>query len=437
MTWTLIFHPVDSVLFKDGRPFNQDDAGMAAARSLFPPTPETMMGAARVTLAMGQGWTGGDWSQDQALKSVLGDRREPGALRLSGPFVVDVSGTAPQPFFAAPHHLLLPAALTAEQVGPDRDGRVDAAWLRPGAVELEGDLADARLPDAPRNVESHRIGAQGWWLDHNGMAEALAAGPSLRFDHLRALPACGPGGLAASEMRVGLRRDPDTRTAEPGRLYAAARLRLAKDIALAVECDGAADGWFVSLPRLVAFGGEGRFAYVEAIPRDLGIEDGEAATLSARYAAILVTPVLMDPGSLEPGASVPGLAGTLVAAATGRGAMSGGWNDATRGPEPMAPIIPAGAVLFMDGSPPPPTRTRRAASGRSGATVGTSSPVGQDRGASHAKSGAVHSRNAGRGVRPPGVRPVERRDRSASGPGGPYGMAIGARFRSQGRASRT
>ncbi len=46
----LIFEPLDTLFFRDGRPFNQGE-GNGGVESLFPPSPTTLVGAARVALA--------------------------------------------------------------------------------------------------------------------------------------------------------------------------------------------------------------------------------------------------------------------------------------------------------------------------------------------------------------------------------------------------
>lgn len=36
---TLVLHPLDTLFFRDGRPYNQDDPTQAEAASVFPPYP--------------------------------------------------------------------------------------------------------------------------------------------------------------------------------------------------------------------------------------------------------------------------------------------------------------------------------------------------------------------------------------------------------------
>ena len=88
MTFRLWLDPADTLMFRDGRPFNQDDAGRAAAASLFPPPPETIYGAARVGLARAMGWDGslatGGWSG--SIAEALGSWAKEGNYKCAGPF---------------------------------------------------------------------------------------------------------------------------------------------------------------------------------------------------------------------------------------------------------------------------------------------------------------------------------------------------------------
>jgi CRISPR-associated protein Cmr3 len=368
MTWTLIFHPLDSVLFKDGRPFNQDDAGRASASSLFPPTAETMMGAVRAALAAGKGWSGGNWADGTArfdgagtdkdrsheLTRVLGNRGDPGSLRLSGPFVVAKRGNRWIPFYPMPQFLLTPLDLD-EKIARAATNPAENAGLqplRPSSAGLSGDLGeDVKLPDFLGNPEAVKKLAErkwddagGWWLDHDGMCAALQR-RNVPATSVRATNGKNDQALTMAERRIGLARVADSRMALPGMLYAAARLRLHDDIAIAVEVSGVDQDW--PLPACVAFGGEGRFAALERLPGGLNIGSVEELNVEGTvYAAILVTPACLD-DTPPPGRQVTGLDGTLEALGSVRGGAVGGWNADTRRPEPMKSVMPAGAAFFM------------------------------------------------------------------------------------------
>src|SRR5690349_13361517 len=52
MTRTLLlFDPLDTLWFREGRPFEQMDEGLAEARAVFPPSPATLAGAIALAAA--------------------------------------------------------------------------------------------------------------------------------------------------------------------------------------------------------------------------------------------------------------------------------------------------------------------------------------------------------------------------------------------------
>ena len=80
----LFIEPTESLLFRNGRPF---DAGQDNfAESLFPPTPETIQGAVRATIA--SYWDPrkniADAFDDTKLTSRIGDRDSYGRFRITG-----------------------------------------------------------------------------------------------------------------------------------------------------------------------------------------------------------------------------------------------------------------------------------------------------------------------------------------------------------------
>ena len=62
------------------------------------------------------------------------------------------------------------------------------------------------------------------------------------------------------EPRIGLERNPDTRTAEEGLLYSTRHVRLACGVSLGVRIDGLPPDWRPPFGRTLSFGGESRTA---------------------------------------------------------------------------------------------------------------------------------------------------------------------------------
>ena len=344
---TLVLHPLDTLFFRDGRPYNQDDPGQAEAASVFPPHPPTVVGAVRAALARAMGWPGRTWDTAKLGDGVdwqAGDGAL-GLLRFTGPYVLRNG----EPLFPAP------LSLVREK---KHNGGESLEVLSPGDL-LACDLGEARLPAAPKNAEGWKT-LEGKWLTLAGMEQALAGNAPLQIIE--------PDAIYSAEPRVGVQRDASTRTTkrfeaqggEPARgaLYAAAHVRPAQDVALAVEVDGLPD---VSVAgKLAPLGGEGRSAWIEKrdqtvrLPKAPELKPGNDGVL--RYTVTLVTPAdLGEPGEEWPrpgdrliGSAGGPLPGRIVSACTSRPVAIGGWDTGARGPLPLRPLVPAGGVFFLE-----------------------------------------------------------------------------------------
>jgi len=365
MTRSLLLDPADTFIVRDGRPFNQDDAGQASAASLFPPPPFTLYGAVRVALARALGWSGyGNWAcpgnvtpQNDGANGVvafLGNDWEPGQLKVCGPLLARAvsDNAAPRIYVPAPANLIL----------KEEDGTLAA--IKPDDEPLESDLAPGGARFLPRDDPKAKD-VSGGWLDCEHLPAYLGnvtgwSAPA----NATPLPLVANDDIVTTETRVGLAIDRDTRLAEHGQLYASARRRLKSGWRMAVELN--LDEFPVrqqapyTLPAWVPLGSESRFAFV-----DVGeglIEQPQIQFDDNRYAVLLLTPALVDPP--RPHTPFARLPGRVVSAAMGKPVFQASLRD-------QAPVggsdnrvraaVPAGSVIFIqcgDGERPPPTDRR-------------------------------------------------------------------------------
>lgn len=345
--------PTDTLFFRDGRPYNQDDDGLAHARSLFPPHPSTVTGAVRAALALGNGWNGrGGWNA--GLVTLLGDGpdMEGGKIGFGPLLLLRECGTAWQPLYPAP------LSLIAEAAAPPL-GWGNFALRRPGPP-VDCDLGPGvRLPMGESGCDSRKA-VTDLWLTPAGLALVLAGqageldptrqGTDRHLFHSRE--------LWATEPRVGLERDNTSRTAVRGKLYAPVHVRLRQGVCLGVEVTGPWDRMQPPAP-LVSLGGEHRTAHVEMVERPAlpappatlhpAPGGGECVTLS------LVTPARVDAAWLTPNGPLPGGA-RIVSACLGKPVPIGGWdsrsnNGAARGPRALRGFLPAGSTWFLHAPP--------------------------------------------------------------------------------------
>ena len=337
MTATRLFvlSPTDTLFFRDGRPYNQSDEGLAHVRSLFPPHPSTLTGALRAALARGRGWDGGSpWGDD--LTAVLGDGPDMagGTLRFGAPLLLRERNGGWEPLYPAPRAL----------VGTDA-----FALLRPGRP-LDCDLGDrVRLPEDPAGLRRKPV--EDLWLTAPGLALVLDG----RAEELDARHVVRSDALWTAEPRIGLALDKASRTARHGQLYAPVHVRLAEGVVLAQPVEGLRNDWEPA--RLVPLGGEHRTAMVDLLaeppvpPQATAFRPaGDAPRRCVML--VLLSPARVGKGWLRPGPPPDdGWADVeIVSACLGDPVPIGGWDSrpgAARGPRPLRAFLPAGSTWFL------------------------------------------------------------------------------------------
>ena len=74
--------PLDTLFFRDGRPFNAGETGQMEVGSVFPPSANTVVGCLRAAFARELGWDGrGSWHD--TITEKLGEWRRSKSAHLS------------------------------------------------------------------------------------------------------------------------------------------------------------------------------------------------------------------------------------------------------------------------------------------------------------------------------------------------------------------
>jgi len=328
---------VDTWMFRDGRPFGQDDPGAARASSVFPPFPPTLVGAVRALL-----WRqvlNGHWDE-----SLLGDgsnwQRGDSLGKLSfGPPVVLYDE---KPLFPVPQHIL--AKERAEALP-------SLTCLLPRKETCNSDLGERRLPAKQSDLPGAKP-VTDYWLTLTGMKQVLR-GEVPNPKQLVKLQ-----GLWRHEERVGIGIMSQQRITRDGNLYMAQHVRMHPAVALAVQVRGWQGDWPQALH---AFGGEHRMAEIdimeqaELLPEDTAASaanDGERTCM-----LIAISPVAPDRnGNIRGLRKEDGV--EVISACLGKPVGIGGWDVHARAPVPMRRCWPAGSVWFVrlkEDAPPPTT----------------------------------------------------------------------------------
>ncbi|MGH3842086.1 MAG: type III-B CRISPR module-associated Cmr3 family protein [Pseudonocardiaceae bacterium] len=246
-TW-LAVTPLDTIMVRDGRPF---DAGAASSAKSVPPAPNTLGGVVRAAL-------GRDVTH-----------------HIVGPVVDTKQG----PMFPAPQDVV-------------RDGRL----VRRLAVRPRHPGAVSDLDGGEGRKLSHHLVGKGDpvpdWISLPGLtgwlSGAMAGGQEIRQPPLRPDPGWVP------ETRLGLARHwdgPLAGTAAPGLLYGMTQLRPREGTRFLVGCVD--DEPVRIFQDLVALGGRGRLAEVTPAPGDV-LPAAPEDFPGGRLAVYLATPALLE-----------------------------------------------------------------------------------------------------------------------------------------------
>lgn len=340
--------PLDTLFFRDGRPYNHGEGTSINVLSQFPPSPASMVGAVRAAWARALGWSGsGRWSSE--IHAALGgDGDSLGALSFRGPFLTH-DGRALFP---------LPASVIG--VARDCDSPGDMVQLSPGGPGSEPgfrcDLGDAvALPMTRAKPVPGRKTLEGWWIDAKGLAGLLAGKPVVPDSLVHARS------LWQREARVAIARDPSTRTTGIGDLFSPIQIRLHRGVRLGLVAVGlpqTGDPAATIASRPQPLGGESRACWMTARESEAHEPWPAPPSLSAgdplRYSAYIATPLpLAEPP--RPGSRIPGLPGILRSACLPRYQWWGGWDSIKHRPLALQPHLAPGSMLFMQApndSPP-------------------------------------------------------------------------------------
>ncbi len=332
MRWTWYFiEPHDVWMFRDNKPFTAQQSFVA--RSMFPPTPQTMQGAIRthVIERASVGWSAYARGESPDLRQLVGTPPtadgpgELGSLRLRGPFVARRENGRIRRLTQMPMDVFRRKEDLSQLV---------RLMPHPLDFETESPLAGwqpLRLsPDAiPEEYEEAR-----GWLDDAALVEYMrGATPS---------SAVKPGDLYHYDERIGLGLVHERRVAAEALLYHAEFVRLCDGVGLLA---GVSDG-LLDERGILNLGGEARAAYYETV-------DYAPPTVEAqdRLTLVLLTPAYFS-GGWQPanGDWTPwvGATGRLVSAVIGKPLLISGWDVARNRAKTLYHYVPAGSVYRFE-----------------------------------------------------------------------------------------
>ncbi len=302
---SVLIQPHDVLMFRRPMPFL---AGGGAKSEL--PLPAVLLGALRT-----------------ALGSKVGRWDQPGAepFDLMGPWLHDEA--IGQPLFPQP--LALPVTR--------KDAQIRCHCLEP----LREEASEGLAPLWKAGEQLGKVETNGF-LTRDGLTDFLAAKAVKGW---RAASDCH--GL---DERVGIAWEQGKKNVREGFLYSASFLALKPGIALVA----ATDAPLPTGPLTVRLGGEGRTATLTSVPGNV-LPQPPKTLNEQRLLLYLATPAYFKhgwlPSFLDPATLCgrrDGLGLKLLAAATGKPVLVGGFDRRRGGPKPLRRMVPAGSCYFFE-----------------------------------------------------------------------------------------
>lgn len=352
----IFIEPSDVLLFRDGRPFSAGEGHRA--RSLFPPTPNTMQGVIRSKVLADrcgkyeqykEGCLGCPEQNNCTIPDEIGKpdkngRGSYGTMSLKGPLIAKDDHSQLTAYF--------PIAADVVQVkdkdNPNADPKLE--YLQPLQNQLPGqnDLTYKLLTlwtSETKPVEA----IAGYWSHHELSQYLLGDRPS---NFIKTTT------LYEKEARFGIEIDNSKQIVQEGKLYQTEFIRCREQIGLYVEIEGIQRLSDDPDAQLIAIGGENRAASYTQLNKidwdDLNQELTSKLKQSAGFKLYLATPTMFKNGWLPHWINPQSLTGeykgikiTLKAAAVGRYQTIGGWDVAYNKPKQTLRAVAAGSVYYF------------------------------------------------------------------------------------------
>ncbi len=323
-TW-LSLSAIDTWMFRDGRPFGQDDPGASRAVSVFPPYPPTVVGALRAAVLRRLG----EWNADLLGDGVNWQDEATSLGKLSfGPPVLHCHG---DPLFPAPLHLVRGKLKGADALD----------LLRPKTLSVVSDLGDGKLFPAPkrRGLEGIKP-ASDYFVTQQGIQKILEGEVPNKSDLVKTSE------LWSQEERIGIELNRSSRTVKEGQFYMAHHVRPddRKKVGIAVEVQGWQDEW--TDEGLLTLGGEHRMAALTKLGNMELPSPPNKVQQQRKVVLIAISPVVPDAEGTIPGLDDNGDL-EVVSACTGKPVPIGGWDSRQHCGLPLRRCWPAGSVWFV------------------------------------------------------------------------------------------
>lgn len=296
--------PMDSLFFRGMLPM---EAGRGCSHSLFPPTPESVIGAFRTKIMIDNGISAEDFRNGRHTIPELGSYgKHDQAFRILGIFL----RKGERIFTSAPASLFI-----------TEEGKAVLAAPRKEAMTGLGIASSCpRVPLAPPSRSKDSKPLTGAWIDVRMLQD-----PERRIMESIIMPEDVPKALFCRELHTGIALSRKTRSAEEHMLYSSSHIRLMDDVSIIIELSSDIP---INAEGLIKLGGEQKICSYRKVSMT------EMHSSSSVY--VSAVPIAIDDESRK----------HMVA--TAKPVLIGGWDLARHFYKRSLLYYPAGAVFDCD-----------------------------------------------------------------------------------------
>ena len=321
--------PLDTLFFRDGRPFSM--GAETWANSIFPPYPSTVYGAIRTWLIFEKG--GLKEFKESKYKEELGTPTEKGSLRIKGPFI----SLDEKLYFPVPNDFL-------KKKHGDKSEKNNLFYL--------DWIKKPKLFISEYPLEYVLINKKDFLLDQSDGFINIDSFKDYLLNNEKYLQFREKTEICMVEKKTGIKRSRETLSAEEEHLYRIPMIRLEKEASFFVDINGLS-----SYPQsgIVQLGADWKMVKIEKIEKDFGDELKKLDfQLNNRVFKIyFATPAIFKKGWLPEwiGENLEGkyngIPLKLISCSLGKSILIGGWDLTYKKPKKMYRGVSAGSVYYF------------------------------------------------------------------------------------------
>lgn len=346
----LMISPIDTLFFREIRPFNMQDLILDNIESIFPPTAFSLTGLIRNGIANKLGWEGKQWNND--IKKLLGDYQKLGPLNFFGPYLVSEEKNVNNILYPIPRILYGNTKLNKfAYMTPDRTN-----LYQTNSSKEENQICFCK-PE--KNINDGKL-INNCFIDKSELLAILNREDLEKITHFTKHQTISDNKnlIWQKERQIGIKLTfPNKSTVnDDNSLFSRTFIRLTSNYHLLMQLEGLDDDTVSKIDSFITrIGGEGKFGEVKKINDHMNqLDHPEITELDNSNGKLKFSISFLTPANLGNSFDIvknfleKELTSKLITASVGKTIRIGGWNSKYKSPMKAEPYIPVGSTYFFE-----------------------------------------------------------------------------------------